>query len=196
MLVSYKCILVCCHFFYVFVAKVNRLCELNVRKLKKLKDSCEKSLMSTSSRLFFKIAEVGLRGFDTPFWNGGCWNAHLLWKPFACTFFLYENQFDSSISSILHVFLLCKYFWELPRTLSEYRSTLLFVPTVSLPLCSMICDWIEAPMRYCKSSACHSQTQLISEISSTKLYSKMTKNEEVQVNLIYLIFNSSIFSGH
>ena len=43
-------------------------------------------------------------------------------------------------------------------------------------------------MRYCKSSACHSQTKRISEISSTKLYSKMTKNEAVQVNLIYLIF--------
>ena len=45
--------------------------------------------------------------------------------------------------------------------------------------------WIEALMRCCKSSACHSQTQRISEISSTKLYSKMTKTEAVQVNLIF-----------
>ena len=77
---------------------------------------------------------------------------------------------------------------ELPRTLSEYRFTLPSVPTASLPLCSMICDWIEALMRCYKSSACHSLTQRISEISSTKLYSKMTKTEAVQVNLIYLIF--------
>ena len=39
-----------------------------------------------------------------------------------------------------------------------------------------------------KSSACHSLTLRFSEISSTKLYSKMTKTEAVQVNLIYLIF--------
>lgn len=74
------------------------------------------------------------------------------------------------------------------RMLSEYRFTPPSVPTALLPLCSMICDWIEAPMRYCKSLACHSLTQRISEISSTKLYSKMTKTEAVQVNLIYLIF--------
>ena len=82
------------------------------------------------------------------------------------------------------------------RMLSEYRFTLPSVPTASLPLCSMICDWIETLMRCCKSSACHSLTQHISKISSTKLYSKMTKTEAVQVNLIYLFFNSSIFSGH
>ena len=74
------------------------------------------------------------------------------------------------------------------RMLSEYRFTLPSVPIALLPLYSMICDWIEALMRYCKSSACHSLTQRISEISSTKLYSKMTKTEAVQVNLIYLIF--------
>ena len=42
-------------------------------------------------------------------------------------------------------------------------------------------------------SAICAYTQRILEISSTKLYSKMTKTEAVQVNLIYLIFNSSIF---
>ena len=46
----------------------------------------------------------------------------------------------------------------------------------------------EVLMRYCKSLACHLLTQRISEISPTKLYSKMTKTEAVQVNLIYLIF--------
>jgi len=75
-------------FFYVFAAKVNRLCELNVRKLKKLKDSGEKSLMSTSSRMFFKIAEVGLRGFDMPFETVDvempiCSESHLLVRFFS-----------------------------------------------------------------------------------------------------------------
>ncbi len=41
------------------------------------------------------------------------------------------------------------------------RALLPSVPTASLPLCSMICDWVEALMRYCKSSACHSLTQRI-----------------------------------
>ena len=39
----------------------------------------------------------------------------------------------------------------------------------------------------------HLLTQRISEISSTKLYSKMTKTKAAPVNLFYLIFNSSIF---
>lgn len=37
--------------------------------------------------------------------------------------------------------------------------------------------------------------QRISKISLTKLYSKITKTETVQANLIYLIFNLSIFRG-
>ena len=50
-------------------------------------------------------------------------------------------------------------------------------------------------MRSCKSSACHLLTLRISKISSTKLYSKITKTEAVQVNLIYLIFTRPFFSG-
>ena len=110
---------------------------------------------------------------------------------------LYKNRWQIELFfKWLKQHLKIKKFWGQLRMLSEYRFTLLSVPTASLPLCSMICDWIEALMRCCKSSACHSLTPRISEISSTKLYSKMTKIEVVLMDLIYLKilnFNSSLF---
>ena len=84
----------------------------------------------------------------------------------------------------------------LPRTLSGYKSTPPSAPTVLLPSYSTICIWTEAPMRSCKSSACLLQTPRLSKISSTKLYSKMTKNVLAltsQLCLIILINNTSQF---
>ena len=45
--------------------------------------------------------------------------------------------------------------------LSEYRFTIPSVPTASLPLCSMIRDWIGALVRRYNSLACHSLTHRV-----------------------------------
>ena len=75
---------------------------------------------------------------------------------------LYKNRWQIELFfKWLMQHLKIKKFWGTTENAVRIQIYSASVPTASLPLCSMICDGIEALIRYCKSSAFHLLTQRI-----------------------------------